>query len=57
MIGGRTRIVAGVGDLVERAEDGQAQVRYSVAGRSGGQVTLCAVCTMHKETKSVGFLV
>jgi hypothetical protein len=51
------RIVARVGDLVEMAGDDQAQVKYSVAGRSGGQVTLCAVCTMHKETKSVSFLV
>jgi hypothetical protein len=51
------RIVARVGDLVERAGDDQAQVKYSVAGRSGGQVTLCAVYTMHKETKSVSFLV
>jgi hypothetical protein len=34
-----------------------AQVRYSVAGRSRGRVTLCAVCTVHMETRSVGFLV
>jgi hypothetical protein len=34
-----------------------AQVRYSVAGRSGGRVMLCAVCTVHKETISVDFLV
>jgi hypothetical protein len=34
-----------------------AQVRYSVAGRSGGQVTPCAVCTMHVETRSANFLV
>jgi hypothetical protein len=27
-----TRIVAGVGDLVQRIGDDQAQVRYSVAG-------------------------
>jgi hypothetical protein len=27
--------------------NGQAQVDYSVAGRSRGQVTLCVVCTMH----------
>jgi hypothetical protein len=37
--------------------DGEAQVRYSVARRSGGQVTLCAVCTVHQETKSAGFLI
>jgi hypothetical protein len=34
-----------------------AQVGYSMAERSGGQVTLCAVCTMHVETRSVSFLV
>jgi hypothetical protein len=34
-----------------------AQVGYSVARRSGGQVTLCAVYTMHKETRSADFLV
>jgi hypothetical protein len=32
-------------------------VRYSVAGRSRGQVTLCVVCTVYVETRSVGFLV
>jgi hypothetical protein len=51
------RIEARVGDLVQRTGDGQAQVRYSVAGRSRGRVTLCAVCTMHKEMRSVSFLV
>jgi hypothetical protein len=51
------RIVAGVGDLVQRTRDGQAQVRYSIVGRSGGQVMSCAVCTMHKETNSMGFLI
>jgi hypothetical protein len=34
-----------------------AQVRYSVVGRSRGRVTLCAVCTMHVETKRVSFLI
>jgi hypothetical protein len=33
------------------------QVRYSVVGRSRGRVALCAVCTMHVETRSAGFLV
>jgi hypothetical protein len=51
------RIVAGVGDLVQMTEDGQTQVGYSVAGRSGGQVTPCVVCTMHIETRSASFLV
>jgi hypothetical protein len=34
-----------------------AQVRYSVVGRSRGQVASCAVCTWHVETRSEGFLV
>jgi hypothetical protein len=34
-----------------------AHVGYSVAERSRGQVALCAVCTVHVETRSVGFLV
>jgi hypothetical protein len=34
-----------------------AQVGYSVAGRMRGRVTLCAVCTVHVETRSVSFLV
>jgi hypothetical protein len=33
-----------------------AQVGYSVAGRLGGQVTPCAVCTVHMETRKAGFL-
>jgi hypothetical protein len=32
-------------------------VRYSVARRSGGRVTLCAVCTVHEVTRSICFLV
>jgi hypothetical protein len=34
-----------------------AHVRYSVAGRSRGRVAPCAVCTLHIETRSAGFLV
>jgi hypothetical protein len=34
-----------------------AQVRYSVARRSRGRVAPCAVCTVHVETRSAGFLV
>jgi hypothetical protein len=49
--------MAGVGDLVQRIRDGQAQVRYSVVGRLECLVTSCAVCTMHKQTRSAGFLV
>jgi hypothetical protein len=51
-----TGIMVGVGDLVQRM--GMiAQVRYSVAGRSGGWMASCAVCTVHMETRSAGFLV
>jgi hypothetical protein len=52
-----TRIMVGVGDFMWRTEDGQAQVEYSVAGRSRGQVMLCAVYTVHDEMRSAGFLV
>jgi hypothetical protein len=51
------RIEAGVENLVQRTGDGQAQVGYSVVRQSRGRVMLCAVCTMHKETRSAGFLV
>jgi hypothetical protein len=34
-----------------------AQVGYSVTERSGGRVTPCAVCSVHVETRSAGFLV
>jgi hypothetical protein len=34
-----------------------AHIGYSVAGRSRGQVASCAVCTVHVETRSAGFLV
>jgi hypothetical protein len=33
------------------------QVEYSVAGRSRGRVAPCAVCTVHVQMRSVGFLV
>jgi hypothetical protein len=52
-----TRIVARVGDLVQRTGDGQALVRYSVTRRSRGRVTLHAIYTVHKEMRSAGFLV
>jgi hypothetical protein len=51
------RTEEGVGDLVQRTENGQAQVGYSVVRRSRGQVTLCVVYTVHKEMRSAGFLV
>jgi hypothetical protein len=50
-------IVVGVEDLVRRTGDGQTHVRYSVVGRSRGQVTLCVFYTVHEETVSVNFLV
>jgi hypothetical protein len=34
-----------------------AQVGYSVAGRSRGRVAPCAVCIVHVEMRSAGFLV
>jgi hypothetical protein len=34
-----------------------AQVGYLVAGRLRGQMTPCAVYTVHVETRSAGFLV
>jgi hypothetical protein len=37
--------------------DGQAQVGYMVVGRSVGRVTSGEVCTVHKEMRSVCFLV
>jgi hypothetical protein len=43
--------------LVQRIGDGQVQVGYSVAGQSGGQMTLCAVCTIHMDMRSIVFLV
>jgi hypothetical protein len=51
------RIVVGVEDLVQKIKDSRAQVGYSVAGRSGGRVTPCVVCTVHMEMRSTYFLV
>jgi hypothetical protein len=34
-----------------------AQIEYSMVGRSGGRVTSCAICTVHKEMRSASFLV
>jgi hypothetical protein len=48
------RIMTGVGDLVQRIEDGQIHVRYSVARQSKGRVMPCAFCTIHKETRFPG---
>jgi hypothetical protein len=53
-----TRIEVGVGDLVWKIGDDQPQVRYSVVGRSGGQVTPCMIRIVHvEEMRSAGFLV
>jgi hypothetical protein len=49
--------MAGVEDLVQRTGDGQAQVGYSVAGRSGGRLMPCVVYTVHMEMRSTSFLV
>jgi hypothetical protein len=50
------RTEVGVGDLVQRIGDDQAQVGYSVVGRSGGRVTPCAIRIIHvEETRSTGF--
>jgi hypothetical protein len=52
------RIEAGVGDLVQRIRDDQAQVGYSVAGQSGGRVMPSAIYIIHmEETRSTCFLV
>jgi hypothetical protein len=51
------RIEARVGDLMQRTGDGQSQVGYLMAARSRGQMILCAVCTIHKETSRASFLV
>jgi hypothetical protein len=51
-------IEAGVGDLVQRIEDDQAQVGYSMTGRSEGRVMSCKICIVHmEEMRSAGFLV
>jgi hypothetical protein len=50
------RIMTGVGDLV-RGLMMVTQVGYSVAGRSGGRVTLCVVCIVHEVMRSTGLLV
>jgi hypothetical protein len=50
------RIEAGGGDLVRRIGDDQAQVEYSVAGRSGGRVMMCVICIIHiEEMRSASF--
>jgi hypothetical protein len=49
-------IVAGVGDLVQRTEDGcTGRVLHGRGSR--GRVALCAVCIVRVETRSAGFFV
>jgi hypothetical protein len=51
-------IEAGVGDLVRKIEDDQAQVGYSVAGQSGGRMTPYVIRIVHvEEMRNVGFSV
>jgi hypothetical protein len=52
---GSDEIMVGVEDLVQRI--GDSRIGYSVAGRSRGRVTSCAVCIVYVKTKSVSFLV
>jgi hypothetical protein len=37
--------------------DDQTQFGYSVVERSRCRMTMCVVCTVHKETRSASFLV
>jgi hypothetical protein len=46
------RIVAGVGDLMQRTGDG-CTGQVLMAGRSRGWVAPCAVCIVHVETRSI----
>jgi hypothetical protein len=51
-------IEAGVGDLVRRIKDDQAQVRYSMVGRLRGQVTPYVIRIVHvEEMRNVDFSV
>jgi hypothetical protein len=43
------RIEAGVGPLVQRIRDDQAQVGYSVVGRAGGRVMPFVIHNIHME--------
>jgi hypothetical protein len=53
------RIEVGVGDLMQRIGDDQAQVvEYSVARRSGGRLTPYVIHIIHvEEMKTTDFLV
>jgi hypothetical protein len=43
--------------MVQRTEDDKSQNEYSMTGRSGGRVTSCVVCTVHKEMGNTDLLV
>jgi hypothetical protein len=47
-------IMVGVGDLVQRTGDSQAQVEYSVTERSRDRVTLCAFSIGYEERAFLG---
>jgi hypothetical protein len=51
-----TRIVAGVGDMVQRTRDGHTGRVLSgrAVRRSSG---MCVVCNVHMETRDAGFFV
>jgi hypothetical protein len=51
------KIKVGVGHLVQMTEDGQAQIGYLMVEQLRGRMTMCAVYIIHKETRSVDFLV
>jgi hypothetical protein len=50
------RIMTGVGDLVQKIRDSRTG-RVLGGQMIGGQVMLCAVYTVHVETRSAYFLV
>jgi hypothetical protein len=50
------RIVAGVGDLMQRIVDSHTG-RVLDGRMMGGRVTPCTICTLHVEMRSTGFLV
>jgi hypothetical protein len=51
------RIMTEVEDLMQRIRNGQTQVGYSVDRRSGDRVTPNAICIVHIEMSSTGFLI
>jgi hypothetical protein len=43
--------------MMQSIGNDQAQIGYLMAERLAGRVTSCVICTVHKETRRVGFLV